>query len=131
MILFLLQLACQRKDNTIWLNGKEVPKEIEALAAKETESPNVFLFTQAIMTKNMLGQRVFNGSITNYARKGIFKDIQITFHFLNLSCKEIGSHTLSTKDPVIPGTKLGFKIKVFAPDSTEYFEFSVKAKQAL
>ena len=77
--------ACNKKDKTIWLNGKAVSQEAEQLAAKETESPGQFLFTKATMRKNILGQHTFTGSITNYARQGVFKDIQITFHFLNQS----------------------------------------------
>lgn len=131
IFLCVLTLACHKKDHSIWLNGKEVSVADEQLAAKEVESPGEFLFTKATMRKNILGQRTFTGSVTNYAQAGVFKDIEITFHFLDESCKEIGSHTLASKDPLPPGNKLGFKIKVFAPDSTEYFECSVKAKPAL
>lgn len=131
IIIAIISLACNRSKNAVWLGGKEQPVWYYELWVNEEKTPESCLIVKASMADNIMGQKVFKGSITNNAYIAVFNNVQITFHFLDSACKELGAHTFRMKENIAPGKKIGFKIKSFAPDSTVSFECSVKAKPAL
>lgn len=125
-ILLIGVAACSKKeDKTIWLDGSRTV-EVEAYA-KETATPQANLHVNADMGESKFGQRTFTGNIANMAHATAYRDIQVTFHFLDSAYNEIGAHTFATKDAVEPGKKLGFKVKLFVPDSTVHFKCTVTA----
>lgn len=128
IVIAVVAMACNRSKHTIWMGGEEHPAWYDSLRAREGKNPETCLIVKATMKDNLLGQKVFSGSITNNAFIAGFSNVQLTFHFLNSACNELGAHTFNMKEHIIPGKKIGFKIKSFVPDSTAYFECTVKAK---
>ncbi len=61
---------------------KEVyEKTKESLKAKEEKNPQNFLFVEGHNKRNLFGQTVIKGSLTNKATVAVFKDVNINLSF--------------------------------------------------
>lgn len=91
----------------------------ETLEQTEQKNPKRFLTVEGDDHKNLIGQRVIKGTITNKASVASFKDIDVELSFYS----ETG--TLLEKDheviyeTIAAGGRTSFKTKYFAPKGTD------------
>ena len=91
----------------------------ETLEQTEKKNPKRFLTVEGSDRKNLIGQRVIKGTVSNKATVASYKDVDIELSFYS----ETG--TLLEKDheviyeTIAPGGSTGFKTKYFAPKGTD------------
>lgn len=91
----------------------------ETLEQTEKKNPKRFLTVEGSDRKNLIGQRVIKGTISNKATVASYKDVDIELSFYS----ETG--TLLEKDheviyeTIAPGSSTSFKTKYFAPRGTD------------
>ena len=110
-------------------NGDEAPKKSteqesykitkESLLKKELKSPQIFLVIGAHDKRNMLGQTVVKGIITNKATVAVFKDVEIKLSFYSKTHALLETDKETVFEVLQPGASKNFKTKYFAPKGTD------------
>ena len=91
----------------------------EQLLIKEQKNPAGFLLVSGNDKRNLVGQTVIKGKITNIATVAVFKDIdiQLSFYSKTKALLETDKETIFEK--LNPGESKEFKTKYFAPKGTD------------
>lgn len=91
----------------------------EQLLIKEQKNPAGFLLVSGNDKRNLVGQTVIKGKITNIATVAVFKDIdiQLAFYSKTKAILETDKETIFEK--LNPGESKEFKTKYFAPKGTD------------
>ena len=91
----------------------------ETLAETEKKNPKRFLTVEGSDRKNLIGQRVIKGTISNKATVASYKDVDIELSFYS----ETGALLLKDHEVVYkvigPNSSESFKYKTYAPKGTD------------
>ena len=105
---------------------KEVyEKTKESLQEKEEKNPRNFLFTEEHNKRNLLGQTVIKGSLTNKASVAVFKDVDINLSFYSKTHALLEQDKETIFEMLHPGETKNFKTKYFAPKGTDSVAIAV------
>jgi hypothetical protein len=106
---------------------KKSPEELRMeLAMKEKQNPGVYLKPEITMRSNLIGQKVFEGSITNTASVATFKDIVIKFTFLSKTDAVIKEKSYTVYEIIPPKQAISIgKIKDFVSNDAKHFSVSI------
>lgn len=91
----------------------------ESLLKKEIKSPKSFLVVGGHDKRNMLGQTVVKGIISNKATVAVFKDIDIKLSFYSKTRALLETDKETVFEVLQPGESKNFKTKYFAPKGTD------------
>ena len=91
----------------------------ESLLKKEVKSPQNFLVVGGHDKRNILGQTVVKGTITNKATVAVFKDIDIKLSFYSKTRALLETDRETVFEVLLPGESKNFKTKYFAPKGTD------------
>jgi hypothetical protein len=91
----------------------------ESLLKKEIKSPQSFLFVGGHDKRNMLGQTVVKGILTNKATVAVFKDVDIKLSFYSKTRALLETDKETVFEVLQPGESKNFKTKYFAPKGTD------------
>ena len=112
--------ACGGDEKTAEEKSKDKYEQTkETLEQTEKKNPKRFLTVAGSDRKNLIGQRVIKGKVSNKATVASYKDVDIELSFYS----ETG--TLLEKDheviyeTIAPGGSTSFKTKYFAPKGTD------------
>ena len=94
-------------------------KTREVLLEKEQKNPANFLTVAGKDKKNLLGQTVIKGKLTNHATIAVFKDVDIKLFFYSKTKALLETDTETIFEQVQPGQTKDFKTKYFAPKGTD------------
>lgn len=94
-------------------------KTREILLEKELKNPANFLTVVGQDKKNLLGQTVIKGKLTNHATIAVFKDVDIKLFFYSKTKALLETDTETIFEQVQPGQTKDFKTKYFAPKGTD------------
>lgn len=89
------------------------------LLIKEQKNPADFLNITGSDKRNILGQTVVKGKITNKATVAIFKDIDVELSFFSKTKALLEKDTETVFEQLKPGEVKDFKTKYFAPKGTD------------
>lgn len=110
-------------------NGVEQYQLANAVqTAKEQARPQQYLTVTSTWKENLIGRKVFTGSVLNKARLTTFDELLLTFHFFDSLNVKVGERSFFAKEVLTPGKVYKFKIKTFAPVPTKSYTCSVKAR---
>lgn len=118
--------ACSTDTATRAKNEKEsyqITKE--ALLAKEQKNPPGFLIISGRNKKNIVGQTVVKGTITNKASVATFKDVDIKLSFYSKTKALLETDKETIYETIGPGESQDFKTKYFAPKGTDSVSLEV------
>ncbi len=105
---------------------KEVyEKTKESLQEKEEKNPQNFLFAEGHNKRNLLGQIVIKGSLTNKASVAVFKDVDINLSFYSKTHALLEQDKETIFEVLRPGESKNFKTKYFAPKGTDSVALAV------
>ena len=90
-----------------------------SLLKKEVKSPQTFLVVGGHDKRNMLGQTVVKGIITNRATVAVFKDVDIKLSFYSKTRALLETDKETVFEVLQPGESKNFKTKYFAPKGTD------------
>ena len=91
----------------------------ENLLKKEQERPQNFLVISGNNKRNLLGQTVVKGVITNKASVAIFNDAEVKLSFYSKTKALLETNKETIFEQLAPGESKHFKTKYFAPKGTD------------
>lgn len=91
----------------------------EELLKKEQKSPQSFLIVSGHNQKNIVGQTVVKGTITNKASVAVFKDVNLKLSFYSKTQALLETDKETIFETFSPGKSKNFKTKYFAPKGTD------------
>ncbi len=97
----------------------------EELLKKELKSASNFLKITGTHKRNILGQTVIKGSITNSAAVAVYKDVQIKLSFYSKTKALLDTEQETIFEQFFPGDTKRFKTKYFAPKGTDSVALAV------
>lgn len=99
-------------------NGDEPTYEEKVLTVEEEEQkdPMRFLSSDGTFRKNLLGEWVIEGTISNNATVAVYKDVVLKFDFYSKTKTLLGSETHTVYEFIEPGQSSEFKIKTYASE---------------
>ena len=121
IILFLLT-SCGSSEKKFDSQSYEQHKE--SLAEKEKKNPLSFLTVNGGNKKNIIGQTVVHGRISNKATVSSYKDVRIKM-LCYKDTKRVEEHEDVIGDVIRPGATNDFKIKYRLPKGTDSIALSV------
>jgi len=105
------------------------PEELRReLQQKEKENPLDYLTGRISMRENLMGQKVFEGTIANKASTASFKDIEIVISYISKTESVIGRQKFTIYEVVGPQQIIDIKkIKTIAPEETENYDVRISS----
>lgn len=91
----------------------------ETLGETEKKNPNRFLTVEGHDRKNLIGQRVIKGTVSNKATVASFKDVDIELSFFSKTGALLEKDHEVVYETIAPGSTASFKTKYFAPKGTD------------
>ncbi len=111
------------KDKT--LNSYQKTKE--TLASKEKKNPIAFLYVTGNKRKNLIGQTVIKGKISNHASVVSYKDVNVELSFYSKTRTLLEKDNETIYEVINPGQTKSFKTKYFAPKGTDSVGYEIVA----
>lgn len=99
----------------------------ETLEQTEKKNPKRFLTVQGSDRKNLIGQTVIKGTITNKATVASFKDVDVELSFYSKTGALLQRDHEVVYETIAPGNNTGFKTKTRAPIGTDSVAMKIYA----
>ena len=100
-------------------------KTKETLASKEKKNPIAFLYVTGNKRKNLIGQTVIKGRISNHASVASYKDINVELSFYSKTRTLLEKDNETIYEVIEPGHTKNFKTKYFAPKGTDSVGYEI------
>jgi hypothetical protein len=124
LALIILSIACG--SNSHGVDAAMLTKSRHRM--QEQSLPLNYLILESDWKENMIGRKVFTGSIANNALHTTFEQVYLTFHFFDSTGVKTSERSFACVDELLPGKVHKFKIKTYAPLNTQTYTCTVKAK---
>src|SRR5437868_12580186 len=103
----------------------EYEKTKADLGETETKNPEMFLTATAHDKKNIIGQTVIRGSVTNNAKVSTFHDVDLEVTYFSKTGTLLEKDKEVVYETLGPGDSKSFKIKNLAPKGTDSVSLKV------
>ncbi|MEO5648725.1 MAG: hypothetical protein ABIR03_02240 [Ginsengibacter sp.] len=113
----VIMFACNPDNAKSEKENYELTKE--NLLKKKQERPQHFLLISGHDKRNLLGQTVVKGVITNKASVAVFKDVEVKLSFYSKTKALLETDKETIFEQLNPGESKDFKTKYFAPKGTD------------
>lgn len=128
---FPLLYSCSGNSKKATADNEDYQKTRNALKIKEEKNPKTFLLVNGDYKKNLIGQTVIKGNVTNKASVAIFKDIDVNLSFYSKTKTLLEADKETVFEVLHPGETKSFKTKYFAPKGTDSVGFNVIAAKVV
>jgi len=122
-VLFVMSIvivSCNSGDSSAETKAKDKYEQTkESLEVTEKKNPKRFLSVEGNDRKNLLGQRVIKGTVTNKATVASYKDVDIELSFYSKTGALLEKDHEVIYETIAPGSSTNFKTKYFAPKGTD------------
>lgn len=115
----MIVFSCNSNDTKAKVENANYEMNKSALFKKEAKDPAMFLRVSGDSRKNIVGQTVVKGTITNNATVAIYKDVDLKLSFFSRTKALLETDKETIYVIVDPGESRGFKTKYFAPKGTD------------
>ncbi len=115
----LVLASCNNKNADAKAEKDSYEKTKETLEEKEKKNPTAFLKAIAHDKRNLIGQTVIKGAVTNNAKVCTYKDVELELSFFSKTGTLLEKDNETVYDEIAPGTSANFKTKYFAPKGTD------------
>lgn len=113
-------LSCSESDGNKTQQEKDNYEAAkESLQEKETKNPQNFLTVSGHDRRNLVGQTVVKGTLTNKATVASYKDIDVKMDFYSKTGTLLETDKETVYEVIAPGQSKSFKTKYFAPKGTD------------
>lgn len=131
-LLFICFISCASTDAPSAAEQEKISYEQtkNALLEKEQSHPALFLQASAHNKKNLIGQTVIKGKVTNSATIAAYRDIEIKIEFYSKTNTLLETDKETLYIDVGPGRTQEFKTKYFSPKGTDSVAISVLGAKA-
>lgn len=100
------------------------------LGETEKKNPANFVLVSSHDKRNLLGQRVIKGTLTNTAKVSSFKDVELELNFYSKTGALLEKEHETIYESIAPGATTDFKTKYFAPKGTDSVALKVVGAKA-
>lgn len=118
-ILSVILFSCNDSDSSAKSEKESYQITKEQLLKKEQKDPAVFLVVSGTNKKNIVGQTVIKGTISNKASVATFKDVDLKLSFYSKTKTLLETDKETIFEILGPGESRDFKTKYFAPKGTD------------
>ncbi len=118
-------VACNYGKNDAAKEDKNYEKIKETLEETEKKNPTKFIKVEGDKRKNLIGQTVVRGTITNNAKVVTFKDVDVKCCFYSKTGIVLEEDHETIYENIAPGASAKFKSKYFTPKGTDSVSFKV------
>ena len=117
----LILFSCDTADTVAKAKTEKESYKItkEELLKKEQKNPQDFLVVKGRDKKNLVGQTVIKGVLTNNASIAVFKDVNVKLSFYSKTQTLLETDNETIFETLNPGDTKNFKTKYFAPKGTD------------
>jgi hypothetical protein len=112
-------LACKTNKKEVKFDTKSYEEVKESLADKEKNNPAKFLSVNNRDRKNIIGQTVVIGHLTNNATICWYKDVEIKLSFFSKTGAKLDEGIETVYENIGPGKTVKFKTRYFSPKGTD------------
>lgn len=124
--------SCKNEKKDKKFDAGNYEKIKETLADKEKNNPARFLTVNNKDHKNIIGQTVVKGTLSNSATVCSYQDVELRLSFFSKTGTKLDEVAETIYEKVAPGKTVKFKTKYFAPRGTDSVSILVmKAKAGL
>ena len=125
LIFTLAVMACNSNDKTASKSKDKYEQTKETLEETEKKNPTRFLSISGHDRRNLIGQTVIKGTLTNNAKVASFKDVDVELTFFSKTGTLIEKDHEVIYETLAPGKSTTFKTKYFAPRGTDSIALKV------
>ncbi|NCT93607.1 MAG: hypothetical protein GXC72_04225 [Chitinophagaceae bacterium] len=118
-LLALTLLACKNNTGEKKFDNASYETVKESLAEKEKKNPARFLVVNNRERKNLIGQTVVIGTLTNKASICWYRDVELKLSFYSKTGVKLDEGLETVYENIAPGKSVKFKTKYFAPKGTD------------
>ncbi|MBV9988693.1 MAG: hypothetical protein JO301_13525 [Chitinophagaceae bacterium] len=111
--------SCKNDKKEAKFDNKSYEQVKESLAEKEQKNPAKFLVVSNRDRKNLIGQTVVIGTITNRATVCWYKDVELHLSFYSKTGVKLDEGMETVYEHIGPGKTVKFKTRYFAPKGTD------------
>lgn len=126
LLLLIGLVSCKDKAKEKPFDNNSYETVKETLADKEKNNPARFLVVSNKDRKNLIGQTVVKGTITNKATVCIYKDVELHLSFFSKTGVKLDEGIETIYEVILPGKTVKFKTKYFAPKGTDSVAIRVR-----
>ena len=127
LLMSLVFIACNSNDKTTGKAKDKYEQTKETLEVTEKKNPTRFLSVSGFDRRNLIGQMVIKGTLTNNAKIASYKDVDIELKFFSKTGALLEKDHEVIYETIAPGASLKFKTKYFAPKGTDSIALKVLA----
>lgn len=117
--------ACKDNKKEKTFDNKSYEQVKESLAEKEKNNPAKFLAVSNRDRKNLIGQTVVIGYLTNKATVCWYKDIEVKLSFFSKTGVKLDEGIETIYENIGPGKTEKFKARYFTPKGTDSVALTV------
>lgn len=117
LLIFLFSCMDDKKEKKF--DAESYEKVKETLAEKEKNNPARFLVVNNRDRKNLIGQTVVIGTLTNQATVCWYKDVELKLAFFSKTGVKLDEGLETVYENIGPGKTVKFKTRYFAPKGTD------------
>ncbi len=122
-VFVMIFVSCGSAETKFDTNTYEKAKE--SLEERERKNPEQFLIVTSTDKKNLIGQTVIRGTISNRATVCVYKDVQVKIAFFSKTGVLLEENKETIYEIVTPNNNVKFKSKYFAPKGTDSMTMTV------
>lgn len=125
VVCFFCFTACENRKDYEINSSKNYEKSKASLQELEQRSPSSFIVAAGEQKKNLIGQTVIKGTVTNNAKVVTFKDIDVKISFYSKTGMVLEEDHETIYEMVAPGTTKKFKSKIYTNKNADSVSFKV------
>lgn len=111
--------SCNSNSEKAATEKESYEKTKKSMREKEEKNPVDFLVVNANDKRNLFGQTVIKGTLTNRAKIAVFKDINLNLSFYSKTKVLLETDKETVFEVLHPGESKSFKTKYFAPKGAD------------
>ena len=111
--------SCNSSDKRPDTTKDKYEQTKETLEETEKKNPVLFLTVSGHDKRNLIGQTVVKGTLTNTAKVATYKDVQLKLTFFSKTGALLEEDAETIFESIAPGKSTDFKTKYFAPKGTD------------
>ena len=123
LLIILLVSSCNSSEDNFDTGSYE--KARESLEKKEKKHPEQFIVATGSNRRNLIGQTVVRGSITNRASVCTYKDVQLKISYYSKTGVLLEESSETVYEVLGPNSTQKFKTKEFAPKGADSVSITV------
>ncbi|CAN5331151.1 hypothetical protein BH09BAC2_BH09BAC2_07660 [soil metagenome] len=121
----LFMLSCNSAVDSKQHSSDAYEQAKETLEQKEKKNPINFIYVSGHDKKNLFGQTVIKGKVSNHATVAVYKDIDVQLSFYSKTKTLLEKDRETVYEVLAPGETKSFKTKYFAPKGTDSVAFEI------